>query len=574
MPRRFTILHTNDLHSALIGVGPSSEYTPKSLDDDVTIGGFARLATLIRARRDARAADGPVLVLDGGDYSMGTVFGAADPETGGDLRVLELMGYDATTLGNHEFDLGPDGLARSIEKAGAASDLPVAIVSTDLDADSTDPRTAELARVVAAGGVSRTLVIERGGIRFGILGVMGKQARSCILDPAAVRFIDPIEAATRAAHELRTVDDVHVVIGLSHGGLLPDADGAFTIGPDVDLAIAVPGIDVVIGGHSHTQISPPIAVDGGRPVVQAGKFGERLGELVVTIHDDGSVSATNLLWLVDDSIPGDPAVEAEVERLAVVASEMLFAADGLRIDQPLAIASADLPNTFTDLSQSAPLADLVTDAFRAATGAEVAVTVNGLIRSAVRRGAHGVQTVYDVFGLTPIGEGVSDTAIGTHLVTATMSARRLHRVFELLLADAPRRPGRHVPRTSGLRYSYRVSAPPFERVVSLELGDAARGYRTLDLDDERPITVAMPANLSSISTRAGGELSTELESLVAAASQPDPPVREWEAVVRHLQRMARDAGGVLPVIPDTSVVPELRIVEVWRPRGQATSSRP
>src|SRR6476620_9334953 len=121
MARRFTILHTNDLHSALLGVGPSSEYTPDTLGDDVTVGGFARLATLIAERRTACEERGPVLVLDGGDYSMGTAFGAADPETGGDLRLLELMGYDATTLGNHEFDLGPDGLARSIETAASVS---------------------------------------------------------------------------------------------------------------------------------------------------------------------------------------------------------------------------------------------------------------------------------------------------------------------------------------------------------------------------------------------------------------------------------------------------------------------
>ena len=85
MKRIFTILHTNDIHSNLIGMGPSSDYTPFTLNDDSTRGGFARLATLIAERKAARAVQGPVLILDGGDYSMGTAFGAAIRETGGEL---------------------------------------------------------------------------------------------------------------------------------------------------------------------------------------------------------------------------------------------------------------------------------------------------------------------------------------------------------------------------------------------------------------------------------------------------------------------------------------------------------
>src|SRR5581483_296988 len=114
MRKTFTILHTNDLHSAFIGLGPASDYNPLTVHDDDTRGGYARLAALIASRRDARDALGPVLVLDGGDYSMGTAFGAATRETGSELRLLGLMGCDATTFGNHDFDLGPVGLAKSI----------------------------------------------------------------------------------------------------------------------------------------------------------------------------------------------------------------------------------------------------------------------------------------------------------------------------------------------------------------------------------------------------------------------------------------------------------------------------
>ena len=105
--KTFTILHTNDIHSNLIGVGPASEYTPTTLNDDRTIGGIERIATLIADRRRAREADGPVLVLDIGDATIGTPFGGASQQTGAELQCLSMAGYDATTFGNHDFDFGP-----------------------------------------------------------------------------------------------------------------------------------------------------------------------------------------------------------------------------------------------------------------------------------------------------------------------------------------------------------------------------------------------------------------------------------------------------------------------------------
>jgi 5'-nucleotidase/UDP-sugar diphosphatase len=116
----FTIPHTNDLHSNFIGMSPELDYTPFSLNDDKTRGGFACLAPLIAARKAAREAQGPVLVLDDGHYSNGTAFGAATRETGSELQLLFRMGFDATTFGNHEFDFGPGGLGTSIAVAAKA----------------------------------------------------------------------------------------------------------------------------------------------------------------------------------------------------------------------------------------------------------------------------------------------------------------------------------------------------------------------------------------------------------------------------------------------------------------------
>src|SRR6185295_2737555 len=112
------------------------------------------------------------------------------------------------------------------------------------------------------------LVIERGGIRFGLFGVIGKEAISVTVGAGAVQFDDAIETAKKAVKILRATEKVDVVIALSHGGVVKDKDGRFTGGEDVDLATEVPDIDVVIGGHSHTELREAIIING-TPVVQA-----------------------------------------------------------------------------------------------------------------------------------------------------------------------------------------------------------------------------------------------------------------------------------------------------------------
>ncbi len=171
--KTFTILHTNDMHSSFIGMGPAADYTPFSLNDEATRGGWARLSALIASRKAARKGQGPVLVLDAGDFSMGTPFGAATRETGGELQLMHRMGYDATTFGNHEFDLGPDGLGQAIRVARKAGRTP-AVLASNTNVAAADPTLADLQRLTREGAIRRHLVIERGGIRFGLFGVLGE----------------------------------------------------------------------------------------------------------------------------------------------------------------------------------------------------------------------------------------------------------------------------------------------------------------------------------------------------------------------------------------------------------------
>src|SRR5208282_3719581 len=311
MNKTFTILHTNDMHSAFVGMGPASDYEPFTLNDDRTRGGFARLAWLIAQRKAAREDEGPVLVLDAGDYSMGTAFGAATRETGGELQLMSHMGYDATTFGNHDFDFGPAGLGKSIDVAAKAGRFPP-VVASNTNFAGTDATLADLQRLAKDGVIRRHLVIERGGIRFGIFGVLGKEATFYTDGAGAITFPDHIETAKEMVTVLRETEKVDVVICLSHGGVEKGKDGRFTDGDDVRLAKAVPGIDVVIGGHSHTALQEPIIVNDHTPVVQAGKYGEYLGELVIKL-DGGKLTVESYqLHPIDDTIEGNRTIEDEI----------------------------------------------------------------------------------------------------------------------------------------------------------------------------------------------------------------------------------------------------------------------
>jgi 5'-nucleotidase len=476
----FTILHTNDMHSSFIGMGPAADYTPFTLNDDSTRGGYARLAGLIAKRKEARKDQGPVLVLDAGDYSMGTAFGAATRETGGELQLMSRMGYDATTFGNHEFDLGPDGLGKSIGVAAKTGRIP-AVVAANTNFSKNDATLADLQRLAKEGVIRRYVVIERGGMRFGIFGVLGKEAQFYTGGAGAATFSDAIETAREMVKVLRETEKVDAVICLSHGGLEKGKDGSITDGDDVRLAKAVPGIDVVIGGHSHTELREAIIVNGRTPVVQTGKESNNLGELAITLDGDKLTVESYRLHPIDDTIAGDRAIADEIDKFKKSVTEVVFASRGYRIDQPLAVAPRDLPNTFTDIAASTLLANLCTDAFRKATKADIGFTVNGLMRAGFTRGKSGVQTVYDVFAVAPLGAGVVDTTAGSALVTGYFTGMELKNLLEYFLVDNPAHPGEYFPRASGMRFRYDPSRPRFDVVTTIELGDLERGYRAIDI---------------------------------------------------------------------------------------------
>jgi 5'-nucleotidase len=598
MKKTFTILHTNDMHSAFIGMGPSSDYSPSKTNDDNTRGGFARLAALIAKRREARKDQGPVLVLDAGDYSMGTAFGAATRNIGGELQLMSRMGYDATTLGNHDFDFGPEGLGQSISAAVKAGHAPP-VLASNAHFDSTDPSLADLKRLAGDGAVRRFLVFKRGGIKFGIFGVLGKEAQF-YTTAGAVTFSDANDVARKMTSHLRNVEKVDVVICLSHGGVTKDKDGRYSGGDDVRVAQAAQGIDVVVGGHSHTELRAPIIVNGRTPVVQAGKEGANLGELVIKLDGRTLSVESYRLYPIDDTISGDRGITHEIAKFKKDVTQLVFASRGYDVDQPLAVATRDIPNTFTDIIASTPLANFVTDAFRKATGADIGFTANGMLRAGFTRGKSGVQTVYDVFAVAPLGAGVIDSTAGSALVTAYFTARELKNILEFFLVDNPAHPGEYFPRASGMRIHYDLSRPKFDAVTQIELGNLARGYTAIDItvSSEQLYSLTCPLYLGLIiaaipkytkgwlaltpKSKEGHPLTSRVDALddprEGTANLLPPPgeldrnsidarggggsglheIKEWQAIMDHLRELPAPVPNELATIPIDAEVRAVR----------------
>ena len=514
---------------------------------------------------------------------------------------MSLMGYDATTFGNHEFDLGPDGLVRSIDAAAKAGRFP-AVVASNTHYTGQGETLADLQRLVKAGVIRRHLVIERGGMRFGIFGVLGKEA-IFYTSGGPVTFSDAIEAAREMVTVLRETEKVDLVICLSHGGVEKGKDGRITDGDDVRLAKAVPGIDIVIGGHSHTELQKAIMVNGHTPVVQTGKESANLGELVITL-DNGKLTVESYrLHPIDDTIAGDRAIGDEIERFKKTVTGAVFASRGYSIDQPLAVAPQDLPNTFTDIAAGTLLANLCTDAFRKATKADIGFTANGMLRAGLTRGKSGVQTVYDVFAVAPLGYGVVDTTAGNALVTGCFTGLELKNILEFLLVDNPVHPGEYFPRASGMRFRYDRSRPMFDVVTAIELGDLDRGYHAIDITgkDERLYSLTCPLMLGVIivaipkytkgklplvpKDKKGQPLKSRVEALEdprsSTANLLSPPgtmdkdsiatgagkdtvheIKEWQAIMDHLRSLPVKSKDELPTIPVDERAAEVRAIKV------------
>ncbi|MGI9452740.1 MAG: bifunctional metallophosphatase/5'-nucleotidase, partial [Geminicoccaceae bacterium] len=308
---QLTILHINDMHARF---EPINKYNSVCSAEDneagECFGGMARLRTAIDQRREALAADGKnVLLLSAGDQFQGSLYytqykGSLSAE------LMNMIGFDAMAVGNHEFDDGPETLADFVDKV----EFPVLFANTDL---ANEPLLKDK--------VPAYVTKEVGGEKVGIIGLLAEDTDDLASPGPNVPFLHVEDILPGLIEELKA-DGVDKIVALSHMGM----------SRDTEIAAAVDGIDVIVGGHSNTLLSNSVeGADGpyptmvnspdgtAVPIVQAFAYSKYLGELELSFDDDGKVTATNGdLITLDASIGEDPAVLARIEEAGAPLEEL------------------------------------------------------------------------------------------------------------------------------------------------------------------------------------------------------------------------------------------------------------
>jgi len=306
-----TILHLNDLHSRIESINKyDSTCNAESEAEGKCFGGIARIKTMLDERRAALGGEGKnVLTVDAGDQFQGSLFYTTYK---GDAAVefMNGMDIDVMAVGNHEFDDGPAALEAFIDKAN----FPILSGNIEVNGEP-----------ALKGKVPGTLIVEKGGEKIGIVSVLAEDTNETSSPGAGVRFIQAEDYLKGAVEGLEAAG-INKIVAVTHMGLPRD----------MEIAAAVPGIDVIVGGHSHTLLSNtqerasgpyPVIVknpDGQDvPIVQAYAYGKFLGEIHVTWDDDGNVvNAEGEPILLDASVKPDEAFLARVGELGAPIEEL------------------------------------------------------------------------------------------------------------------------------------------------------------------------------------------------------------------------------------------------------------
>lgn len=572
---RLVILHTNDIQSRLLGYGPNSEYSPTVLGNDSTIGGMARLVTLVKQRRAALESEGKqVLLLDGGDITMGTLFHTVTRETGGELRLLALAGYDAAAVGNHELDFYPEGLAQMINSALRKDPRIPTLLMSNLAFDPKDPGDDGLELLASKGAIRRYVVITKGDFKIGVFGILGKDGFESTKTAAPLQFMDPIATAKEMVKLLRETEKVDAVVVCSHSGVREDSDDPWQ-GEDVELA-KVEGIDAVIGGHSHTIIEKPRLINGRVPVMQAGSELRVLGEVELELAPGTPTKFVSYKQhKIDDSILGDPQAIAITKELQAEVTRRILSKHGLAFEQILAESSRNLTRAQNDHI----LGNIVSDSIRLAAGTDIGVTSNGLIRDDVTTGRTGLQRVSDIFRLVPLGVGEVDGLPGNTVARVYLNGRDLKSLLEVLSFAYQIKGESYYPRVSGLRSYANPLRMPMDRIYKVEILSDNAAPREVDLKDDKQlyslaattyvmkfmyVVKQLSFGLHEVHPKdAKGQPLTSVKDMVIDA-RPDQPgvqeIKEWAAIVARVRSFKDTNGNGVPDFPTDGEIARPRMV--------------
>lgn len=543
-PRKATILFTHDLHSHLL---------PSASESGGEYGGYARLMTVIREQR-VKYPDS--ILVDAGDFSMGSLFQTAFSTSAIELRMMGAMGYDATTFGNHEFDYLPQGLASMLNVAAGCGDPVPSIV----DANYLPPEEGEdgygteseaVWEALTNYGVQDYQILERGGIYYVLFGLTGFDSDDCAPNSGMI-LQDPAQTAQRVVDEA-TAECVEkygvepIVIALSHSGT---ENGE---GEDYELAQNVKGIHLIVSGHTHTTLTEPIQV-GDTYIVSAGEYGKFLGIVQMDYTINGTAVLTDYeLIPIDETVAEDAEIAVLVESFKGDVERDYLSKYNMSFDQVLTNNSYEFDNVdeVYDYPHESTLGNVFSDAYKMAvenaTGetVDMAVTASGVIRESI---PIGDVTVSDIFNAASLGVGTEGELIAIYVTGADLK--------NAMEVDASVYPLMHSAQLfmSGVEYSYNTSRMIFNKVDYAML---RRDDGTLEVieDDKLYRIVAgmyMGQMLGSVEETSFGLLTitprdengnpiavADLKNYVVC-DQNGNLVKEWYAIASYLQQMGEN----------------------------------
>jgi 5'-nucleotidase/UDP-sugar diphosphatase len=449
-----TVLHTNDVHARILQFGDTGGACG---DEDAAqgncFGGVARRATKIN---EIRAEGGNLILVDAGDQFQGTLF--YNKYKGEEAQTfMNELGYNAMTVGNHEFDDGPGVLGSFIRGA----DFPV--VSANIDASN---------EAALAGLIQPYTVLDVGGEKIGVVGYTTEDTAILSSPGPDVAFNNIEDSVAAAVAELEAMG-INKIVALSHAGFARDRQ----------VAAAVDGLDVIVAGHTNTYLSNtdesaegpyPVVIDApsGDPVLLVSDFtwGKYLGRLDVTFDSSGvPISWEGNPITLDASVPEDPAILAEAQALNQPLEELR--------SQIVGSAAVDLNgDRATCRFEECNMGNLITDAVlwqTATEGTQIALMNGGGIRASI---AAGDVSLGDVLEVLPFGNTIATFELKGADVWAALENG-------VSRAENPENEGTgRFPQVAGLRFTWNPDLPVGSRVVSVEVKGPNGSYSPIDLN--------------------------------------------------------------------------------------------
>ena len=548
--KQIDVLFTHDTHSHL------DSFSTIVNGEQKEVGGFAKIKTLINEKKKE---DPDTLILDGGDFSMGTLIQTVYDTEAAELRMLGYLGYDVTTFGNHEFDYRSQGLANMLMAAKSSGETLPEIVVCNVDWDSMEKAglndgQKQIQSAFETYGVKDYVMVQKGDVKIAVVGVFGKDALECA-PTCELSFKDPVEAVKKTVEEIKKNEEADMIACVSHGGTWEDESKS----EDELLAKAVPDLDLIISGHTHSELQEAIR-HGNTYIVSCGEYGRNLGSLSMTQNSDGrwNLSAYELIPVSED-VKADKATQERIDALMDTVDTNYLADFGYTRKEVLAQNDVEF-NSLEEMGtehKELNLGDIMADAYVYAVEnseyydgdpVDVAVVPSGTVRDTYTKGDITVEDVYNSFSLGIGKDGVA----GYPLINAYLTGKELKLVAEV---DASISDFMTTARLycSGLNFTYNPHRMILNKVTDCYL-TRADGERT-EIEDDKLYHVVTDLYtgqmLGSVMKMSYGLLSLEpkdkdgnpIENLEDhAVMEGNKELKAWDAIARYMQSFD-DADG-------------------------------